>query len=88
MVLKIKWRKTGVKECLGVQTYYHSTARPQVANGEQNSQARTTIADRLPKRKGTQDDGRTVSLRLGEGLVILVAKPATKVQRDAHSLCL
>jgi len=88
MGLKLKWRKTGVKQGLGLQSYYHSTARPEVANGEQNSQTRTTIADRLPKRTGTQDDGQSVNLRLGEGLVVLVAKPAATVQSDTHGLCL
>jgi hypothetical protein len=87
MGLKIKWRKTGVKQILGVQIYYHTTARLQVANGEQNCQARTT-ADRLPNRTRTQEYGHSVSLRLGEGLVIIVTEPATKVQRDAHGLCL
>jgi hypothetical protein len=36
MGLTRKWLKTGVKQGLGVQRYYHRTARPQVANGEQN----------------------------------------------------
>jgi hypothetical protein len=60
MGLKKKWRKTGVKQNLSVQNYYHSTARPEVANGEQNCQTRTTIADRLPKRPGKQHDWQSV----------------------------
>jgi hypothetical protein len=34
MGLKRKWRKTGVKQGLGVQTYHHSAARPQVSNAK------------------------------------------------------
>jgi hypothetical protein len=85
MGLKIKWRKTGVKQILGVQTYYHTTARPQVC--EWRTELSGT-ADRFPKRTRTQKYGHSVSLRLGEGLVIIVAKQATKLQRDAHGLCL
>jgi hypothetical protein len=81
MSLKRKWRKTGVKQGLVVQTYY--TAQRVLRLRMENRTARhgRQLRTDCPS-------GQAVSLRLGEGLIVLVAQPAAKIHRDTHVFCL